>query len=98
MNFEIQCHYETLRKMDAGIFSRPVDIFFKIMLVALTIFAIMSGSSYAAEILLYDGAENTTPDEQEWFSNFSVSEVCGSCEQCATTPDILPDPRNFRTL
>jgi hypothetical protein len=55
----------------------------------------MTNHAYAIEISLYDGAENTLPDQQGWLSNFSLSTYCNLCKSCGflcpsicSTPDV----------
>ncbi len=53
-------------------------------------FAAFAGNICAADIVLYDGGQNTAPDRQGWFSNLSVSlsALCGLCEKCSSSsPD-----------
>ncbi|MDM8522482.1 hypothetical protein QUF80_03850 [Desulfococcaceae bacterium HSG8] len=63
-------------------FKAKQNCIFLILVAALSV--IISGNVMAGEVSLYDGSENTTPDEQGWLSNFSISELCNYCELCVS--------------
>lgn len=71
------------------------------MLAAVLIIGMIS-NAYAIEISLYDGAENTTPDQQGWLSNFSLSQYCEQydllCKGCPFLCPSICNDSDFKSL